>query len=192
MTKLFDFISHHGHNIAEKRAKKADSQFSADWEARRVAPGVVLGTEGPGGLDGLFREISTKAKYRPWWLKITLRIHWWLAKHGPSATARNIKYFWQRGKRGWSDRDIWGFDDYLATVIRDGVAELNRTKHGWPGEPMTFEEWGQILTEISDGMQAHLDMMDPVNTDRAELPSLETKRDLGFTHLAEHFGSLWD
>lgn len=30
-----------------------------------------------------------------------------------------IKYFWQRGKRGWSDYDVWQADGYLAGVIAD-------------------------------------------------------------------------
>lgn len=189
---LFEFISHHGHRISEKRAKKADPQFAADWEARRVKPGVVLGTEGPGGLDGFFQEMEIQRKYDPWWLTVALHIHWWMDDHGPRATYYNAKAFWQRGKRGWSNSDTWGFDHHLSTVIRDGVKHLNENKHGWPGEPMTYEEWGQILTEISEGMQAHLDIMDLLKTRPHEIPALEVKRDLAFDHLKKYWGNLWD
>jgi len=30
---------------------------------------------------------------------------------------KEIKWFWQRGKRGWADCDVWGFQDYLTDII---------------------------------------------------------------------------
>lgn len=35
-----------------------------------------------------------------------------------------IKYFWQRGRRGYSDRDVWDFDNYLANVIAHILREI--------------------------------------------------------------------
>jgi hypothetical protein len=192
VSAVFDMISRRGHALAEKRARAADPQFAADQDARRAKPGVVLGSEGPGGLDGFFAEMETARKHDPWWLTATLHIHWWMQKHGPSATWANVKAFWQRGRRGWADRDVWNLDHYLSTVIRDSVNHLNETKHGWPGDPMTYEEWGQILTEISEGMQAHLDVVDILKTEPDEHPALDAKRDLAFQHLTKYWGHLWD
>lgn len=44
----------------------------------------------------------------------------------------SIKYFVQRGKRGYADCDIWGFDYYLARVIKEGVKRIKKVKHGVP------------------------------------------------------------
>ena len=30
---------------------------------------------------------------------------------------REVKWFWQRGKRGYSDRDVWNMDDWFLDII---------------------------------------------------------------------------
>ena len=37
---------------------------------------------------------------------------------------KNVYYFFQRGRRGYSSRDIWGLDHHLAGVIGRSVGEL--------------------------------------------------------------------
>jgi len=44
----------------------------------------------------------------------------------------NVKYFIQRGKRGYADCDLWGFDTYLARIIVDGITEIKKSKYGIP------------------------------------------------------------
>lgn len=196
-TGVWDAISRYGNAVTRKRAYAKDPAYAErDRIRHNTRPGVVLGTEGPGGLDGFFDDIAVRNAYRPLWFKTLQRFHWWMEKNGPSATYRNAKYFWQRGKRGYSDRDLWSFDTYLSNVIRDGVRSLNEIKHGWPGEPLTFEDWGAILEEISDGMQAHLDIMNlnydwKNDRDNAEA-ALRARRDLSLDHLKTWWGNLWD
>jgi hypothetical protein len=67
-----------------------------------------------------------------------------------------VRYFIQRGYRGYSDRDAWAFDDYLAKVISKGVEHLRLIKHGWPGDPMTEEEWDRILKDIVEGFELYM------------------------------------
>lgn len=50
----------------------------------------------------------------------------------PKTWCRKAKWFYQRGKRGWADCDVWSFDDYLARVIADGLEHLAKTTHGYP------------------------------------------------------------
>ena len=40
---------------------------------------------------------------------------------------REIKYFVQRGRRGYSDRDIWSYDYFLADIIGNGLKQLADT-----------------------------------------------------------------
>jgi len=58
-----------------------------------------------------------------------------------------IKWFIQRGKRGWADCDTWGFADYLSEVIRDGLLHLKRINHSYPNE-LTEGKWIDIMNEI--------------------------------------------
>ena len=44
----------------------------------------------------------------------------------------NIKWFIQRGKRGYADCDIWQFDTYLAKIIFEGTRIIKDIKHGVP------------------------------------------------------------
>ncbi len=69
------------------------------------------------------------------------RLYWF--KH-PFWGLRN---FIQRGKRGWSDRDVWSLDTYLAQVIAESVTKLKETNHGHPGD-LEYEEWLAILDNI--------------------------------------------
>ena len=39
---------------------------------------------------------------------------------------REIKYFWQRGVRGFSERDVWCLSDHLAEIIAKGTKELSK------------------------------------------------------------------
>lgn len=61
-----------------------------------------------------------------------------------------IKAFWQRGKRGWADRDTWCLGSYIARVISESVLHLKNTNTGYPGN-LTKEKWDKILKDISRG-----------------------------------------
>lgn len=63
-----------------------------------------------------------------------------------------IKYFYQRGVRGYSDRDVWNFNDYLAKIISEGCSKMSKQCYGYPSG-MSTEKWKSILTEISTGFK---------------------------------------
>lgn len=75
---------------------------------------------------------------------------------------REIKWFIQRGRRGWSDRDIWSFDLYLCKIIEGGLNDLAKNNHGCPSE--YFDEnkkdnecwkWEIQLELISNGFKEY-------------------------------------
>lgn len=93
-----------------------------------------------------------------WWEEIEMFFRWKIIdpiRQFP----REVKYFFQRGIRGWSDRDIWGFDYFLAGVILNGLVQLRATKHGYPAtmDPVTgkreYDEkrWDDILDRMIAG-----------------------------------------
>ena len=72
-----------------------------------------------------------------------------------------IKYFWQRGKRGYSDRDLWNFGDYLGDIIPPALRELTKRHCGCPADLYDRKKvnnechkWEKVLEEIAQGFEA--------------------------------------
>jgi len=64
-----------------------------------------------------------------------------------------IKYFIQRGHRGWSDEDRWNMDSYLISIILPMLKELKKKTHSYPGD-LTEEKWDKLLDEMIIGFEA--------------------------------------
>ena len=58
-----------------------------------------------------------------------------------------IKWFIQRGKRGYSDYDIFDISDWITQVIVPMLKQLKETKCGYPCD-MTEEEWNSQLDKM--------------------------------------------
>ena len=72
---------------------------------------------------------------------------------------RKIRWFFQRGIRGYSDKDLWSFDDYLSKVISKGLRQLAIQSHGCPHEFYdekndSCKEWAKTLIIIAEGFEA--------------------------------------
>jgi hypothetical protein len=69
---------------------------------------------------------------------------------------RKIKWFYQRGKRGWADCDTWCIDYHLAKIVPEMLRHLQENAHTYPGcdEASTFGKWYDLLDEMIDGWEA--------------------------------------
>jgi hypothetical protein len=190
---ILEYVISKSHNITDKRAAK-NPLWKERRDRRRTDSGTIRFLDEEFTMDHWNEEHEIWKGYRPWWGTLAQNIKWWLEKHGPRQLLRQHKWNKQRIKRGFSDLDLWGFDHFLAQVIRDGVLELDRIKHGWPGEPMTFEEWGQVLRNIADGMDAAITVqnLDYDYKDPSVVQELEDRRQKGFALFSEYFLHLWD
>jgi len=63
----------------------------------------------------------------------------------PENTYYAIRWFIQRGIRGWSNRDTWGLDDYLSGFLPQALRYLKEHKHGVPFG--AFPEGPQYIAE---------------------------------------------
>ena len=64
-----------------------------------------------------------------------------------------IKYFIQRGVRGFSDEDVWSLDSYLMEWLPKALRQLSKYHVGYPSD-LTGEKWVMILHKMADGFEA--------------------------------------
>ena len=74
---------------------------------------------------------------------------------------KEIKYRWQRSKRGYADCDWWSFHAYLTDLIIPNIRKLKDNVNGCPGDLYDKErvndechKWKEILEEIAQGFEA--------------------------------------
>lgn len=101
----------------------------------------------------IVKKFKEKLKWRKSQPKLAkLQDIWWWIRFGIKNKIvdfpREVKYFIQRGKRGYSNRDVWGFDYYLAKVISGGIDKLIKNIHGYPGKLKNIKQWISILRKI--------------------------------------------
>lgn len=99
--------------------------------------------------------IISRCGYRRWiW-------EWWAHWLDPRTYYYDLRAFYQRGRRGWADRDLWSLDDYLAGWMGDALHKLNEDSHhadahgkkglreyqqmieGWDAAERYISDWGE-------------------------------------------------
>lgn len=100
-----------------------------------------------------------------------------------------IKWFIQRGTRGYADCDVWDLDSYICTWLPKALRQLRDTGCGYPMEE-TAKKWKDILTQMADGFEAHnLSLELP---DNKEFKKQNTKLKNGLKLFTKYFNCLWD
>jgi len=151
----------------------------------------------PDDLDAMFEEIQAKHDAEPWFKKA----YWALLRlKDRSQPIRGTKWRFERAKRGYSESDVWSFDDHLARVIAGGCRHLIVTSHGYPMFPeesgaiekaiseyaetdaQGVARWNNILDEIATGFEGYIDAGD------AQSSAFKRAMEL----FAQHFPNLWD
>jgi hypothetical protein len=141
----------------------------------------------------------------------------WMCKYGPPggdynyaaylyqphkyfmALYNNVKYFIQRGRRGWSDRDAWGWNSHHSEVMVGVIKYLLEHKHGYP-VGLTPGKWDKALKVMEDGFQAAVDDDNDFTSYKTLSPqaykkliySRRRKLMLGLKYFREYYFSLWD
>ena len=125
---------------------------------------------------------------------------------------KEIKYFIQRGKKGFSERDLWSFDDYLCEIIPPALRQLAKRSCGCPGNLWDDKKtndhchrWKEILEEIAQGFEAIQQIMDldffkfikkdghySHEIDKEKERLLTKKYERGMELFVKYFMNLWD
>lgn len=117
-----------------------------------------------------------------------------------------IKWFIQRGHRGYADCDVWGLDSYLCDWLPAALRELASDIGGVPCDlakinkdgthDVTDKEinnWKAQLRIIADGFEArkHISECDYKHDSKEEKEAI-IKSDIGMKLFVERFDSLWN
>lgn len=125
-------------------------------------------------------------------------------------TYYEIKYFFQRGKRGYSDRDNWSVDYYLNSWMPTALRNL-KSEHGFPVDvyvhmfpndnyyeldpvhsALAHAKWHEILEIMAQGFEAAKKINEYEFKGPVELELLRTQMNEGLRLFREYYLSLWD
>lgn len=65
-----------------------------------------------------------------------------------------VKYFVQRGRRGWSDQDLWNVDVFLVDMLVGALEQYKKESFGHPADT-TEEDWETTIDEIIWGLRQY-------------------------------------
>ena len=120
-----------------------------------------------------------------------------------------VKWFYQRGSRGWSDRSAWSIDTWLVDNLIPMLERLKKEKLGVPssmyrdedgmrrngdGDVLAEQRWDNVLGEIIYGLKCAKKLQD-MNYDYEdeELTKRLTKSSQrSFNLIGKHLFNLWD
>lgn len=105
---------------------------------------------------------------------------------------KNMKWFFQRGRRGYSDCDTWSLDSYLISWLPEAIRTLAKRNFGYPPE-LDLKSWQEILEKIASGFQSWRELDDlPFDQHLKEFPSRNARFEESITLFAKYFRYLWD
>jgi hypothetical protein len=110
-----------------------------------------------------------------------------------------VRYFIQRGRRGWSERDVWGWFAHHSEMMVGVLQYLRKHKHGYP-IGLTPGKWAKKLEVMEQGFQAAIDEENDYTSykrlsrkdHRKLIFSRRRKLMLGLKYFRTHYYSLWD
>jgi hypothetical protein len=95
-------------------------------------------------FDDLLDEMRDKRLHPTWKDRWESHIYYPLYRawrdYNPAQLCREVKWFLQRGRKGWADCDIWSLDNYLSCWLPDALRRLKETKHGIPSGMFEAED----------------------------------------------------
>ena len=129
-----------------------------------------------------------KVKYGPDFIKSLKRLLWFERTKfvNPKEWYRQIKWFIQRGKRGYSDQDLWNADSHIARTV---LAFIEMNRMGYP-MGLTEKRWAKILEEIKWLMQ-EVDSSTP-DYELMKTEAYQTRYKKANALFAKYWHNMWD
>ena len=105
---------------------------------------------------------------------------------------KKIKWFFQRGMRGYSDYDLWDLHSYLAEFLVEALTDMKRkyVNNGiYPFEVDDEYEWLKLLDEMIRGFQAIKEIDETDDLEKIE--KLAKIAEKGLKTFSTYFRDLW-
>lgn len=100
----------------------------------------------------------------------------------------NIKWKYQRAKRGYSEYDLWEIDYWFINTFSRMLRDFVKINHGYPSDKETPENWEKEILHNADLLeQLEIDLYDYDRIDE-----IEKNRDEFFEWLKNNLWNLWD
>lgn len=100
--------------------------------------------------------------------------------------------FFQRGWRGYADRDLWDMGSYLSCWLPKALRQLARTTCDHPSDTVSETEWIVLLNKMADGFEAYQRLIDLSYTGKDEQEALQQQARYGMRLFVERLGDLWE
>lgn len=155
-------------------------------------------------------KIEFDPKFKKDWEKL---FHW---KYAPLRALewilgipREIKWFFQRGFRGYSDQDVWGLYDYIQGWLPAALRDLAKQVHGCPTSfaekyedvEKGSEQWKATLLEMAGKIEASrkwellhesFESVDGEENWEIAMNRAYKETEEGLEMFKKYFHSLWD
>lgn len=103
---------------------------------------------------------------------------------------RELKWFYQRGKRGFSDYDLWDMDDYLLEVLPEMLKKFRSLKNSYPMKFKSMRDWQKVLKEMETGFRKVRKLDQSMRFKDYEKKTEIFQKNMKL--LTKHFFNLWD
>lgn len=111
------------------------------------------------------------------------------SKHKIKNFIRKFKYSYQRITRGYSDYDLWDFNEFIIEIIINGIPDfISINIHSLPVN-LTEDQWKDKLDTLQESFIQYEEALEQNITDINEFTKLKMK---AFENLYECFEDLWD
>jgi hypothetical protein len=140
-------------------------------------------------IEQMFEDLRREYQAKPWHYKTRM---WFKRKwktYMVPAPHMKVKWFIQRGRRGWADRDTWSLDVYIATMLRDTLPYLAEHGHGYPGEGTewdTSEKWEAYVKDLGQRIGTWLEEDRWFDDDAYDITSAAV------AEFGKNLGRFWD
>ena len=115
---------------------------------------------------------------------------WYRPKRCIVDTFYKIKYACQRARKDYDSRDIFSMDAKFVKRYLAILKDFQETKHGYPPQVITFENWSNIIQQMIDDLQFIDDNMYEYDTEKDN--ECIKRKDHFFYLFSTYFFTLWD
>lgn len=147
-------------------------------------------------FDKIDRKLTGNKVYDFYYKHIWLNInHFFYQK--PKSFFHNIKLFYQRGKKGYTEEDYWALNYHLAEYLAGVLRDWSNKCHSHPTE-FTEKEWELFLSLSAEGFEDWLKIEtgdDPYRQKEETRQAYELcmkKISRFFMIASKYFDTLWD